>query len=71
MTTAFDLAKVVSKIRSTQMVNMKRLLSIWIGVLLCQMEIQAKALSLYNDLKTIDEIESGGDGISEIKNNLN
>ena len=30
------------------------------------MEIQVKAASLYNDLKTIDEVESGGDGISEI-----
>ena len=31
------------------------------------MEIKAKALSLYDDMKTIDEIESGGDGINEIK----
>ena len=35
---------------------------------LSQMEIQVKALNFYN-LKTIDEIESGSDGISEIKKN--
>ena len=29
------------------------------------MEIQAKALSLYNDLKTIDDIENKGEGTSE------
>ena len=35
------------------------------------MEIQAKALSPYNDLKTINEIESG-DGICEFRiKNLN
>ena len=37
-------------------------------VLLSQIKIQAKTLSLYSDLKTIDEIESGCDGICEIKN---
>ena len=31
------------------------------------MEIQAKAQSLYNHVKTLDEMENGGDGISEIK----
>jgi len=34
-------------------------------VLLSQIGIQAKTLSLYNDLKTVHEIESQGDGISE------
>ena len=29
---------------------------------LSQMKIQVKAISLYKDLKTIDEIESRGDG---------
>lgn len=71
MATASYLSKVVTKTRSTRMVNVERLLSIWIEDLnqkripLSQMEIQAKALSLYNDLKTVDNIETEGEGTSE------
>lgn len=70
--TASYLSKIVTKIRSARMINMERLLSIWIEdlnqkrILLSQMEIQAKALSLYKDLETIDEVENGGAGTSEI-----
>ena len=61
----------MTETRNTRMVNMERLLSIRIEDLnqkrvpLSQMEIQAKALSLYNDLKTIDDIENEGEGTSE------
>ena len=49
----------MSERRKIEDVNQKR-------VPLSQMEIQAKALNPYNNLKTIEEIESGGNGISEI-----
>lgn len=71
MATASYLSKVVTKTRSTRMVKMERLLSIWINDLnqkrvpLSQMEIRAKAVSLYNDLKTIDNVENQGGGSNE------
>ena len=32
--------------------------------------VSLRQMEIHNDLKTIDEIESGGDGISEIKKNV-
>lgn len=61
LVTACYSSKVVTKIRSDRMTNMERLLSLWIEDLnqkripISQMEIQAKALSLYTDLKTDEE----------------
>lgn len=69
--TASYLSKVVTRIRSPRIVNMERLLSIWIEDLnqkcipISQMEIQAKALSLYEDLKANDEVENEASGAIE------
>ncbi len=70
MATASYLSKSITKNRSSLMVNMERLLSIWVEDLnkkripLSEMEIQAKARSLYIDLKkengTAENEEGGG-----------